>query len=170
VTSVTHGGPAVAEPVVMDERAPHVWLGPTADDSIAVSIFVLVRDGARQRPDLAASMGGVVRMRFADGYPPVLIDFAGDAIAVADDLDDERPVDLELRGRLGDIAALVVAPLAGGLPNPATRPGRQAIVRLADGRVDLDGPLHLARDLLKLLAVDAARRAGPRAAALARAS
>jgi hypothetical protein len=170
VTIVTHGGPAPVESVVMHERAPHVWLGPTADDSIAVSVFVLVRDGARQRPGLAGAMRGTVRMRFDDGYPPVLVDFDGDAIAVADDLDDERPVDLELRGRLGDIAALVVAPLAGGLPNPATRPGRRALVRLADGRVDLDGPLQLARDLLKLLAVDAARRAVPRAAALARAS
>lgn len=155
----------------MDERATHVWLGPTADDSIAVSIYVLVRDGARLRPGLAASMDGAVRMRFADdGHPPVRIEFRGDEIEVADDPDPEGPVDLELRGRLGDIAALVVAPLAGGLPNPATRPGRQAIVRLADGRVDFDGPLGFARDLLRLLAVDADRRAAPRAAALARAS
>jgi hypothetical protein len=170
VTTVTHGCAALAEPVVMDERAPHVWLGPTADDSIAVSIYVLVRDGARLRPDLGASMDGAVRMRFADGYPPVRIEFRGDEIEVADDPDAEGPVDLELRGRLGDIAALVVAPLAGGLPNPATRPGRQAIVRLADGRVDFDGPLGFARDLLRLLAVEAHRRPAPRAAALARAS
>jgi hypothetical protein len=116
-------------------------------------------------------MRGAVLMRFADGYPPVRIDFRGDEIEVSDDLDaDERGRDLELSGRLGDIAALVAAPLAGGLPNPATRPGRQAIVRLADGRVDFDGPLGFARDLLRLLAVDADRRAAPRAVALARAS
>lgn len=33
--------------------------------------------------------------------------------------------------------------------------GRQAIARLADGRVDFDGPFSLARSLLRLLAVDA---------------
>jgi hypothetical protein len=146
-------------------RPPRVWLGPTAEDSIAVSIYVLVRDGARQRPEPAATMRGAVRLRFADGYPPVRIDFRGSHIEVADDVEgDERGCDLELRGRLGDIAALVIAPLAGGLPNPATRPGRQAIVRLADGRIDLDGPLGLARDLLKLLAVDADRATERRAA------
>ena len=64
---------------------------------------------------------------------------------------------LELGGRLSDISALIAAPLAAGLPNPATRAGRRAIVRLADGRVQFDGPLGLARDLLRLLAVDAGR-------------
>jgi hypothetical protein len=159
----------MADSVVMElheaARPPRVWLGPTAEDSIAVSIYVLVRDGARQRPELAGSMGGAVRMCFVDGYSPVRIDFGGSHIEVADDAEgDERGCDLELSGRLGDIAALVVAPLAGGLPNPATRPGRQAIVRLADGRIDLDGPLGMARDLLRLLAVDADRATARKAA------
>jgi hypothetical protein len=153
----------------MDERhaacPPRVWLGPTTDDSIAVSMYVLVRDRARARPELATGMRGSVLMRFVDGYPAVRIEFRGEEIEVADDIGDEdRPCDLELSGRLGDIAALVVAPLAGGLPNPATRPGRQAIVRLADGRIDLDGPLALARDVLRLLAVDADRAASRQAA------
>jgi hypothetical protein len=166
VRNVTHGGPTVGEPVVMDERAPHVWLGPTADDSIAVSIYVLVRDGVRARPELAAGMRGSVCLRFTDGYAPVRIDLHGDEIEVRDAIEDgeDDVCELELYGRLGDIAALVAAPLAGGLPNPATRPGRQAIVRLADGRIDVDGPLGLARDVLKLLAVEA-DRAAPRHAA-----
>jgi hypothetical protein len=165
VTSVTHAGPALpdADGVIVHSdapEAPSVWLGHTADDSIAVSIYVLVRDGARQRPQLSAAMRGSVRMRFVDGYAPVRIDLRGDEIEVADDVDsDDRACDLELSGRLGDIATLIVAPLAGGLPKPTTRRGRQAIARLADGRVDFDGPLGLARNLLRLLAVDADRAA-----------
>ena len=98
------------------------------------------------------------------------IDLRGDEIEVADDVDGEpRAYDLELSGRLGDVATLVVAPLAGGLPKPTTRRGRRAIARLADGRVDFDGPLGLARNLLRLLAVDADRAAARPAAARARA-
>ena len=41
-----------------------------------------------------------------------------------------------------------------GLPKPTTRLGRSAIARLADGRVDFDGPLSLGRSLLRLLAID----------------
>ena len=130
-------------------------LGHLADDSIAVSVYVLVLQGAQQRPELAAALRGSVRMRFVDGYPPVRIDFRGDEIEIADDAAGvDRACDLEVSGRLGDVSARV-APLAGGLPKPTTRRGRRAITRLADGRVDFDGPLALARNLLRLLAVDA---------------
>ena len=103
-----------------------VWLGPTASDSIAVSIYSLVRDGARRRPEHAAAMDATVRLRFADErYPAVRIVFGGDDIQVADDRDPQALCDLELNGRLGDIAALIAVPLAGGLPNPATSAGRR---------------------------------------------
>jgi hypothetical protein len=142
---------------------PPVWLGHVADDSIAVSIYALVREGVRQRPELAASMVASVRMHFVDDYPPVRIEFRGEEIEVTDDVDaEDRACDLELSGRLGDIAALLVVPLAGGLPMPTTRRGRGAIARLADGRVDFDGSLALARNLLRLLAVDV-KRAAPAA-------
>jgi hypothetical protein len=156
-----HAGATVTHAAEMRDpegTPPTVWLGDTAYDSIAVSIYVLVRDGSRRRLQLSAAMRGSIRLRFADDHPAVRIEFRGDEIEVADDLDgDAAPCDLELNGTLGDIAALIVAPLAGELPNPTTRAGRQAIVRLADGRVELDGPLVLARDLLRLLAVDADR-------------
>lgn len=137
-------------------NSPLVCLGDVCDDSIAVSIYVLVRHGVERRPELAAALRGRVRMRFADGYAPVRIAFRGDEIEVADETaGSDRGFDLELSGRLGDVSALIATPLAAGLPNPATRRGRQAIARLADGRVDIDGPLALARNLLRLLAVDA---------------
>lgn len=143
-------------------NSPLVCLGHLSDDSIAVSVYVLVRHGAERRPDLAAALHGRVRMRFADGYSPVRIDFRGDEIEVADEAaDSDRAYDLELSGRLGDVSALIATPLAGGLPKPTTRRGRRAIARLADGRVDIDGPLALARNLLRLLAVDAPTAATP---------
>jgi hypothetical protein len=40
------------------------------------------------------------------------------------------------------------------LPKPTTRTGRAALSRLADGRVELNGPLTLGRRLLRLLAID----------------
>lgn len=140
--------------------APLVCLGDVSDDSIAVSIYVLVRHGVERRRDLAVALRGRVRMRFADGYAPVRIDFRGHEIEVADETaDSDGAYDLELSGRLGDVSALIATPLAAGLPNPTSRRGRQAIARLADGRVDIDGPLALARNLLRLLAVDASSAA-----------
>jgi len=55
---------------------------------------------------------------------------------------------------MGDFTALIAAPLTGGLPKPTTRPGRAALARLADGRVEFDGTLALGRKLLRLLAID----------------
>lgn len=168
MTTVTHAGADIADAVEMRDEAttpPTVWLGDTARDSIAVSIYVLVRDGARRRPELAAALRGSVRLRFAEDYPAVRIAFGGDEIEVADDLiGEDASCDLQLSGRLGDITALIVTPLTRGLPNPATRTGRQAIMRMADGRIDVDGSLVLARDLLRLLTADAERCATRRAA------
>jgi len=136
--------------------SPIVRLGHVSDDSVAASVYVLVHHGARQRPELAAAMRGRVRIRFTDGYAPIHIDFRGDEIEVADDDGGlDRAHDLEVSGRLGDVSALIVSPLAGGLPKPTTRRGRHALARLADGRVDFDGPLSLGRSLLRLLAIDA---------------
>ncbi len=135
---------------------PLVRLGDLADDSVAPSVYVLVRHGAQLRPELAAGMRGAVQLRFGEGHAPVRIEFCGDVIDVMDDAeDDDRACDLVLSGRLADVNALIVAPLAGGLPKPTTRRGRSAIARLADGRVDFDGPLSLGRSVLRLLAIDA---------------
>jgi hypothetical protein len=90
-----------------------------------------------------------------DGYAPVRIDFRGDEIEVGDDFEShDRAHDLEVIGRMGDVTALIAAPLTGGLPKPTTRTGRAALARLADGRVEFNGPLALGRRLLRLLAID----------------
>ncbi|MFP5361974.1 MAG: hypothetical protein ACLGI5_04515 [Thermoleophilia bacterium] len=75
-------------------------LGYLADDSIAVSVYVLVRQGAQQRPELAAALRCGIRMHFADGYAPVRIDFRGDEIEVADTVGNDRACELEVSGRL----------------------------------------------------------------------
>ena len=136
--------------------APSVHLGHVADDSIAPTLYVLVLHGAAQRPELATEMRGSILLNFHDGYAPIRIDFRGDEIHVGDDEDHaDRASDLEVRGRMGDVTALIASPLAGGLPKPTTRRGRLAIARLADGRVEFDGPLAMGRKLLRLLQVEA---------------
>jgi hypothetical protein len=149
--------------------APTVLLGALADDSIAASVYVLVRHGALLRPDLAAELRGSVLLRFADDYSPVRIDFRGDEIHVEDARHvEDRAHDLEIVGRLGDVNALIASPLAGGLPKPTSQRGRAALARLADGRVDFIGPLGLARRVLMLLAIDGAAASDTRRARRAR--
>jgi hypothetical protein len=149
-------------------RAPRLVLGDVSDDSLAATLCAVVGHGVQLRPQLAAELRGSVLLRLVDGYSAVRIDFRGDEIEIADDDGDaDRAHDLEITGRLGDFSALIGAPLAGGLPKPTTRRGRHALARLADGRVELDGPLRLARRLLTLLAVESAparaeRRTGKR--------
>src|SRR5438034_6092100 len=141
------------EPVDVD--APVVQLGLIAEDSVAANLYVIVDHGVRHRPEMASSMQASIVIRFVEGYAPVRLDFRGDEIVVGDDPDGaDRAHDLEVRGRMGDVTALIAAPLAGGLPKPTTRAGRAALARLADGRVEFDGPLALGRRLLCLLAID----------------
>jgi hypothetical protein len=136
-------------------EAPAVRLGHVAADSVAANLYVIVAHGVSHRPEIAASMRCSVVLRFLDGYAPVRIDFRGDEIEVGDDPEGaDRAHDLEVSGRMGDVTALIAAPLAGGLPKPTTRAGRAALARLADGRVEFDGPLALGRRLLRLLAID----------------
>ncbi|HEX6390869.1 MAG TPA: hypothetical protein VFZ89_15520 [Solirubrobacteraceae bacterium] len=149
--------------------APEVIFGPLADDSVAPAIFGLVRGGAAARPGLAESIRGSILLRFEEDYPAVRIDFRGDEIEVGDEIaGDDRAVDLLVSGRMGDINALIAAPLSAGLPRPTSARGRQALARLADGRVDFDGPLRLGRTLIMLLTLEdalpkrrASRRASP---------
>jgi hypothetical protein len=136
-------------------EAPTVLLGDVSADSIAPNLYVIVAHGVQHRPEMAADMQASIVLRFLDGYAPVRLDFRGDEVEVGDDVEDsDRAHDLEIIGRMGDVTALIAAPLAGGLPKPTTRAGRAALARLADGRVEFNGPLALGRRLLRLLSID----------------
>jgi hypothetical protein len=139
-----------------------VRLRSTRGASIAAVIYALVERGALLRPALAAELRGSVLVRLGDPYKPVRVDLCGDEIEVSDCDDVDRAHDLVIDGALADVIALIASPLAGGLPKPTTVMGRAALGRLADGRVEFSGPLHLARGLLKLLsAMPESRRSAP---------
>lgn len=138
----------------MASSSVRVVAGALVDDSLTPSVLALVRAGAARDPSLATEIRARVVLRFADGHPPVVIDFRGEEIVVSDDDDPDRACDLEVTGRLADVLVVVSSPLAGGLPKPTHPRGRQALARLADGRVELDGPLRLGRKLVRLLQIE----------------
>ena len=131
--------------------APDVRLGTTADDGIAASIFVLVERGAARRPALAIEMRGRIELRFEESLAPVRLVFEEGAVVVEDGACDEP--DLRISGRLPHVVALTVAPLVGGVPNPATVRGRSALAKVAGRQVRLEGDRALGRQLLRLLAI-----------------
>jgi len=103
------------------------------------------------RPQHASELRGSVLLRFRENYQAVEIDLRGDEILVADASDADRAHDLVIESAFHDLAALIAAPLTGGLPRPTNALGRAALGRLADGRIELEGPLRLARGLLRLM-------------------
>jgi hypothetical protein len=142
-----------------DAHQPKVRLGRTGGGSVAAAVFAFVERGAMLRPEHAAELRGSVLLRFSEEYQPVVIDLRGDEILVADARDTDRAHDLVVGGAFHDFAALIAAPLSGGLPRPTTANGRAAIGRLADGRIELEGPLRLARGLLRLLSAQPDKQA-----------
>lgn len=136
---------------------PDVRLGALAADSLAPAIVVLVRAGAQREPAVAGALRGVIVLRFLEGHPPVRLTFAPDGITVADHdaVDGAARPDLQVTGRLPDLLLLVSVPQTAGLPLPTGVRGRAALARLADGRVEMDGPLQLGRRLLTLLRIPA---------------
>jgi hypothetical protein len=142
-----------------DEAPTHaVRLGRTRRGGIAPSIFALVERGAGRHPLLAAALRGTVLLRFAEGYPPVLIRFGGQEIVVSDE-EVARP-DVEVRGSLPDVVLLTTTRLRMGVPDPADGRGRAVLSRLATGRVRLRGDRRLATGVLDLLHVAVPRRSG----------
>ena len=131
--------------------APDVRLGTTADDGIAASIFVLVERGAARRPALAIEMRGRIELRFEESLAPVRLVFE-DGVVVVEDGAWDTP-DLRVSGRLPHVVALTVAPLVGGVPNPATVRGRSALAKVAGRQVRLEGDRALGRQLLRLPAI-----------------
>jgi hypothetical protein len=137
--------------MVSEAEQPKVRLGRTGGGSISAAVFAFIERGAILRPQHARELRGSVLLRFSEDYRAVEVDLRGDEIVVADALDADRAHDLVLEGAFHDFAALIAAPLTGGLPRPTTAIGRAALARLADGRIEFEGPLRLARGLLRLI-------------------
>jgi len=140
-----------AVPRVRESEQPRVRLGRTGGGSISAAVFAFVERGAILRPQHARELRGSVLLRFSEDYQAVEVDFRGDEILVADAHDADRAHDLVLEGAFHDFAALLASPLTGGLPRPTNAIGRAALGRLADGRIEFEGPLRLARGLLRLM-------------------
>jgi hypothetical protein len=140
-----------ALPASGEAQHTKVRLGGTGGGSVTAAVFAFVERGAMLRPHYARELHGSVLLRFTEDYRAVEIDFRGDEIIVADADDADRAHDLVVEGAFHDFAALIAAPLTGGLPRPTSAIGRAAIGRLADGRIEFEGPLRLARGLLRLI-------------------
>ncbi len=136
-------------------KVPRVRLGRMVEDGVAPSIFGLVERGIAREPSLAAEMRGRVVFRFAEDFSPLRITFKARSVVVEDG--DSRKPDLVIEGSLPDIVHFATVPtLRGrlhGVPDPRQPRGRQALRRLADGRVRIEGNRVLGRRLLRLLAV-----------------
>ena len=130
-------------------------LGRLTEDGVAPSIFGLLERGIERRPEVAAQLRGRVVFRFAEDFSPLRISFKPKTIVLEDG--DLRKPDLVIAGTMPDIVHLLTVPLLGGrlggFPNPARPRGREAIARLASGRVRMDGDTGLGMKLLQLLAV-----------------
>ena len=135
----------------MPEDRARVRLGPTGPDSIAPALFALLERGVERHQQLAAAARGTIVLRFDEGYAPVRIAFAGGDVVVEDGDDGAN---VAIAGRLPDVIALTRARLVGRIPNPASRAGRAALARLADGRVRVEGDRPLGRVLLRLMAIE----------------
>jgi hypothetical protein len=125
------------------------------DDGVAPSIFGLLERGIERRPELAAQIRGRVVFRFAEDFSPLRIAFKPKTVVLEDG--DLRKPDLVIAGSLPDIVHLLTVPTLtgrlGGLPNPRKPRGREALARIASGRVKIDGDTAFGLKLLQLLAV-----------------
>jgi hypothetical protein len=125
------------------------------EDGVAPSIFGLIERGIAREPKLAAQMRGRVVFRFNEDFSALRITFRPRSVVVEDG--DSRNPDLVIEGRLPDIVHFATVPtLRGrlhGVPDPRQPRGRQALRRLADGRIRVTGDRVLGRRLLRLLAV-----------------
>lgn len=139
---------------------PRVRLGRMVPDGVSPSIFGLIERGIAREPGLAAAMRGRVVFRFNEDFSPLRIAFRPKSVVVEDG--DVRKPDLVVAGRLSDIVHFATVPmfderlLGGrlhGVPDVRVPRGRQALGKLASGRVQMEGDRKLARRLLRLLAV-----------------
>jgi hypothetical protein len=136
----------------IEDTAPHVRLGHIAPNGISPSLFGLIEHGSNRHPGAARSLSGRIELRFTEDFAPIRLAFEAGEILVEDDPGDgDWHPDVVIRGSLPDVVQLASAPLAGGIPKLTDRRGREALKRVAGGRVKIEGSTRLARRLLQLL-------------------
>ena len=132
-------------------QAPVVTLGTIEPGGLAPAILAIVERGVRLRPELARTIAAEVELLVDPAYPPVRVCFAAEAVVV-EDAPASAP-DLRVRGELGDLIALLVAPAIGGVPLPFTPRGRAAIGMVASRRIRVRGRPRLLRRLLAVIRI-----------------
>jgi hypothetical protein len=116
-------------------------------------LLVLLERGAARHPELLENARGRVVFRYEEGFTPTRVRF-GPRAAVVEDGDVREP-DLSISGSLPDIIHVAAAPQVRGIPGPHSLRGLIAIARVARGRVAIVGDRRLARQVLRLLAIEA---------------
>jgi hypothetical protein len=134
------------------EAPPRLKLGRTRRNGLAPALLVLLERGSMRNPDLLEGVRGRVVFRYEEGFTPTRIRF-GPRTAVVEDGDVREP-DLAISGSLPDIIHVAAAPQIRGLPGPHSLRGLIAIARVARGRVAIVGDRRLARQVLRLLAIE----------------
>ncbi|HUB03764.1 MAG TPA: hypothetical protein VMA76_01785, partial [Solirubrobacteraceae bacterium] len=129
--------------------APEVRLGTLVEGGLAPAIMAIVDRGVQRRPAQARALRLEVELRIEERYPPVRIVF-GDDIVLVEDGPAPAP-GLRITGTLPDLAALMVAPLVGGLPNPIDARGRAAVRMFASRRVRIEGRMGAMRSFLSVV-------------------
>ncbi|MGO9497063.1 MAG: hypothetical protein ACLQA5_10225 [Solirubrobacteraceae bacterium] len=129
--------------------APEVRLGTLVDGGLAPAIMAIVDRGVQRHPGQARALRLEVELQMEESYPPVRIVFGDDGVVVED---GPAPAPgLRIIGTLPDLAALMVAPLVGGLPNPIDARGRAAFGMFASRRVRIQGGLGPLRRFLEIV-------------------
>ena len=119
---------------------PSMKLGKQAPNGISASMYGLIDRGLGKRPRVARVIRGTVEFRFDEDFATVRVTFGDDEVLV-EDVPRARKADLVIRGTLPNIVQLTSAPIT------------RTVVRVAGGRVKIEGSPLLARRLLKLLEI-----------------
>jgi hypothetical protein len=131
---------------------PGVVIGALSEGGLAPAIAAIVERGVQRRPDRANRLRFELEIRVRGPHPPTRVRFDAGTVLVEDGPAVEPAVVLE--GTLADLVAVIASPVnRAGLPSPATPRGRAALTKLATGRVRVEGPLGLRRELLALLRI-----------------
>ena len=131
------------------QDCPEVRLGVLRQGGLAPAIMVIVERGVQRRPAEARALRLEVELQMEETYPPVRIVFAEYGVLVEDG--PAVAPGLRISGTLPDLAAMMVTPLVGGVPNPIDPRGRAAIGMFASRRVRIEGRVGVLRSFLAVI-------------------